>query len=395
MLNPREYLLDLKEVSFRVNEYLEGEYYRHVYPNDVILSDQDLLNLSIPLLVADLKDLGIVIDLTEADYLYNWEYSEAIIALRKYLDKDNLHTVFSINSARVPEVESIFEILNHDTSSLIFDFLLYLMENNLGDSKLLHAISYLDNEFHSTELFKSHVLAVCKDITKKGIFLSEEDVKAYTSYMTALSTYTTKFNKVLTYLTTSEASPLYAITNVHPKIPDLDKKAYIEDTYLSKIQNGHTAYYQNEARISKLLWIFKNPDKNVPIIYSQLGKTKLEIASSYPYAISYFTENKNIKIGILELLGIASDITTKFWLYSSILTNRNTKIEQAISLFAPDIRITDKDSILTELSSLYTNFDSSIKYLYKQKAIPEDIYYYLKNILKFVVSKFNLTTEDK
>ena len=97
MINTKQKLQELREISADVAEYIDSELYRLEQDKDIEWSDFDIITYCIPIIVNELQELGIYIALDEVDYLTEWTYSEGIINLRKLLDKLNLPLFFKNN----------------------------------------------------------------------------------------------------------------------------------------------------------------------------------------------------------------------------------------------------------------------------------------------------------
>lgn len=179
MTNLEQDLLDLRQVSVAVENYICSQSYLLKYGQDEI-SIELLLRDSYELVLDELKELGIIFWDTENSILEDWYTARCIYHARSLFDQLKLTRLVHQNRTIIPVLETIVTSDEGDDSNiiLVLDALHFTFSD---DADISFCIRHMDRII-SDEQFDAHVLAILNQV-KNTPLSTIDNLATVTAYL--------------------------------------------------------------------------------------------------------------------------------------------------------------------------------------------------------------------
>lgn len=278
MINAKEKLKEVREISANVAEYVDSELYRLEEDKDVEWTDFEILTYCIPIIVSELQELGVYIALDESDYLSEWIYSDGIVALRKFLDKENLPLFFKSNIEYIDTIKSIFSNIESEDTDLIKDLLELILTKNIDDAYLIDRINYISDYVYSDVIFRDYINFLIKNVNVTNLNIPELDteqaIQDYKEFAIRLN------DCIVPIWNQSVNSIIKRGIELEKSIIEKMEREYLEEYISSKYTNKYV-YFSNNYSTSE-------------IDLTALGKDiRIRLQSVLPYSLNNYLNNKN------------------------------------------------------------------------------------------------------
>lgn len=160
-MNFSDKINQLRVVSENVDQYISNGTYMLQFDSVDVITEQILLNECFKVLVDELAFLGIIPNVPFDDLISDYYNAEAIISIRKIVDKNNLLPIFRSS----PEFKEMVVALvgNKENSENVYfcEFLDIYQRAFPGDSNI-NIVRRLETCFNSNNEFKNYILALDK-----------------------------------------------------------------------------------------------------------------------------------------------------------------------------------------------------------------------------------------
>lgn len=176
-------LLNLRDISTQVENYLVGEQYLSNY-GPIGTTTDNILGDCYGIVMEELQQMGIVFWDTENSILADWWIARIVYHLRYLFDKNNFFRLLDRHRLVIPAIETIVTSAEGDDSNLllILETLYHIFPEN---EHIYHCFTYSDYVISNTE-FDQHVLAIL-DRLKRSPELTIDDPQLVKDYILKIS----------------------------------------------------------------------------------------------------------------------------------------------------------------------------------------------------------------
>lgn len=179
-LKVQDQLMDLRELSPIVDDYLARELFKDTFGADSDYTVNDILNECYHIILEDFKEYGVSFTTGDELLLGDWFMAKHVYWLRHFLDSQNLYKRLLGQNDDLDKLETMLNEEDEDGTDLLNRVIMYLASAHPLDLTLQYC-EYISSQTTCTETFRQHISAILANCRKDpGELIPDIDqAKAY------------------------------------------------------------------------------------------------------------------------------------------------------------------------------------------------------------------------